>query len=246
MRNAIIRLGLAGLVLTSLSVGTSAGSQRPAASEPIEMQLRLKTGNYWIYQGIVEWTYVSHGEQPARFGKKEITWKSEIVEEIDHGLLKAYIVSGSFEDLPWYEPGKKPGKYLWIVYKNRFYTRTLDPETLTRVRDKADALVTLIESDQPVLQFPLQLNRCTSELKPDQPARDDLNYCWYVAGKTRRGVRSSGVPPSPAEIWTANYRTMPDFQALSFAPGTGFVAYDFSHHGTLSEAHVKLVEAHLR
>jgi len=29
-------------------------------------------------------------------------------------------------------------------------------------------------------------------------------------------------------------------------PGTGFVAYDFSHHGTLSEVHVTLVEAHLR
>jgi len=244
MRSAIFRI--AGFVLTSLGIGISAGSQRPAGSEATEMQLRLKTGNYWVYRGVVEWTYIAHGELPARFGKKQITWKSEIVEEIDHGPLKAYIVSGSFDDLPWYEPGKQPGKYLWIVYKNRFYTRTLDSETLARVRDNADPLITLIESDQPVLQFPLQLNRCTNELKPDQPARDDLNYCWHVAKKSRRRVGSSGVPPSLAEIWTAHYRTMPDFQALSFAPGVGFVAYDFSHHGTLAEAHVKLVEAHLR
>jgi hypothetical protein len=246
MRNAIFHLGLGGFVWAALTIGISAASQRPAESEPIEMQLRLKTGNYWVYRGTVEWTYVSHVELPARSGKKQITWKSEIVEEIDRGPLKAYVVVGSFDDLPWYEPGKKPGKYLWIVYENRFYTRALDADTLARVRDITDPLVSLIERDQPVLQFPLSLNRCTTELKPEEPKRDDLNYCWYIAEKIRRRAGIQDLPFSLTEVWTAEYKTMPDYQALSFAPGTGFVAFDFSHHGTLSEAHVKLVEAHLR
>lgn len=237
---------VAGFVLTVWCLGVSAASQPAAGSQPIEMQLRLKAGNYWVYRGVAQWTYGSRDGQPARFGKKRITWKSEIVEEIDRGPLKAFVVNGSFNDLPWYEPDKRPGKYLWIVYENRFYTRALDAETLAHVRDTADTLVSLIESDQPVLQFPLRLNRCTVELKPDEPKRDDLNYCWYIAERNRRKAAIQGVPSSPAEVWTAHYQTTPDYQALSFAPGTGFVDYDFSHHGTLSEVHVKLVEAHLR
>ena len=246
MMKGVFRRGVAGFVLTVWCLGLSAGSQLAAGSQTVEMQLRLKTGNYWVYRGEVQWTYLSHGEQPARFGKKQITWKSEIVEEIDRGILKAYVVNGSFDDLPWFEPDKKPGKYLWIVYENRFYTRALDADTQARVRDVTDPLVSLIESDQPVLEFPLRLNRCTTELKPEEPKRDDLNYCWYIAEKTRRRAGIQDVPFSLTEVWTAHYKTTPDYQALSFAPGTGFVAYDFSHHGTLSEAHVKLAEAHLR
>jgi hypothetical protein len=82
MMEGMFRRGVAGFVLTVWCLGVSAGSQPAAGSQPVEMQLRLKTGNYWVYRGEVQWTYLSHGEQPARFGKKQITWKSEIVEEI--------------------------------------------------------------------------------------------------------------------------------------------------------------------
>src|SRR5439155_13919912 len=113
--------------------------------------------------GTVEWT--DHARQ-ARITKKQITWKIEILEEVEHGGLRAYLVNGSFDDLPWYEPGREPGEYLWIVYQDRFFTRVLDGVLLGRFHDATDPLVDVIEQDEPVLQFPLHLDSCTQALKP--------------------------------------------------------------------------------
>ena len=149
----------------------------------IEEQLKLQPGNYWIYTGTVAWADES---KPAHQGSDQITWKVEILEATTRADLKAYVVNGSFDDLLWYSPGKKPDQYLWIVYKNRFYTKLLNTELRERLRNRQDDLISVIEGDQPVLQFPLQLNQCTTELKPeDSTHRDDLRYCWYLSGRSR-------------------------------------------------------------
>jgi hypothetical protein len=236
----MIRASVASMVSVFMLVIAGQGS----GSQTIEEQLKLQAGNYWIYKGKVAWADES---KPAHEGSDQITWKVKILEATVRGDLKAYVVNGSFDDLTWYSPGKKPDQYLWIVYKNRFYTKLLNTELRERVRDPLDDLTSVIEGDQPVLQFPLQLNQCTTELKrEDSGQREDLRYCWYLSGRSRQPLGVKSFTRRRVTTWTASYQTAPDDQILSFAPGVGFVAYDFSHHGTIAEAHVKLVEAHLR
>jgi len=215
------------------------------AGQDLEQELRLKAGNYWVYRGTVEWTYVD--TTPPQFGKKRITWKSEILEETARGDLKAFLVQGSFFDLPWYEPDTRPGQYIWIVYRDRFYSIAVDPEILARFHDARDSLIDLVLAEEPILQAPLHLGRCTVGLKPTEPRqRPDLRYCWYLENRRKQNFDVIGPAHNLKTVWTARYQTLPSHEILGFAPGIGFVSFDFSHHGTLSEAHVKLVKARLQ
>lgn len=240
-----MRVLLLAALISYLNSGSGLAQQYP------EVQLRLKAGNVWLYRGVVEWTEVSTPEELARnasprFGKKQITWKTEIVEQVDKGDLKAYIVNGSFENLVWYKPGQdRSEQYLWIVYRRRFFSLLLTPELLHRLRDPNDSLTSAVLNEEPVLEFPLRQSQCTVAIKPKEVRqREDLFYCWFLEQKTAADLQVAGVRPI-RDVWRAWYRSNPDHQILGFAPGVGFVSYDFSHHGTLSEAHVKLVEAHL-
>lgn len=211
-----------------------------------EQALPLKPGNYWVYTGTVSWSCNVPGH-PGHVCRKQIVWKSEIVEEQARGSLRAYLVNGSFDDLPWYAPGTKPHRYLWIVYANRFYTLHADADLLRRFHDPKDAMVDLIEKEQPVLQFPLQPGQCARELKPESGQVGDSSYCWYVEKKESRQVKVASYNPDPKQaVWSVVYRTAPDDEELKFAPGVGFVAFDYSHHGTVSEAHVQLTDIRLR
>jgi hypothetical protein len=214
------------------------------AQQAPEAQLGLKVGNYWIYGGRVAWSDVT---AKNAYDAKKISWKTEILESTIRGELKAYLVRGSVTDLAWYEPEDKPGmQSLWIIYRNRFYILGADKGLLRRFHDSKDSLVSLVTEEEPVLQFPLRLNQCTTELKPEEPRdRNDLMYCWHMERRRIGKLSTSGVPQSPVVQWTAWYRTNPDHQILGFAPGIGITSYDFSHHGSIYEAHVKLVSAHL-
>lgn len=238
-------LVLLAAFISFLNLGSGLEQQRP------EVQVRLKAGNAWLYRGVVEWTEASTPEEqarnaPPRFGKKQITWKTEIVEEANKGDLKAYVVNGSFENLAWYDPGKDSSEqYLWIVYRQRLFSLLLTPELLHRFRDPNDSLTSAVLNEEPVLEFPLRPSQCTVAIEPKEVRhREDLFYCWFLEHKKTADIQAARVGPI-RDVWNAWYRSNPDHQILGFAPGVGFVSYDFSHHGTLSEAHIKLVEAHL-
>jgi hypothetical protein len=216
------------------------------AQTRIERSLRLKPGNYWVYKGTVAWSCSAAGH-PDHVCRKPIFWKSEILEQQARGSLKAYLVNGSFDDLPWYTPGKKPDRYLWVVYANRFYTLRADDDLARRLHDPQDSLLSLLEKEQPVLQFPLQTGRCTEELKPEEPRqRNDLMYCWHVVKQQAAKIRRSNGRSNRQAVWTAMYQTGPDDERLKFVPGMGFISFDYNHHGTASEAHVHLAKARLR
>jgi hypothetical protein len=207
-------------------------------------QLRLKPGNYWIYKGGVEWTYAN--TTPTQLGKKQIIIKTEIVEEIVHGELKAFLVAGSFFDLAQYDPAANTPKTIWIIYHGRFYSITANAKVLKRFHNPADSLVELIQSREPLLQSPFRSDHCTVELKPEEPRqRQDLYYCWYLESKSRQSPKIQGLDHDPVYVWSARYRTLASDDRVSFSPGIGFISFDYSHHGTLAEAHVRLIEAHL-
>jgi hypothetical protein len=215
------------------------------AQQAPEVQLGLKAGNYWVYVGQVAWSDVTAKNS---YDGKKISWKTEILESTTRGELKAYLIRSSVTDLAWYQPEERPGlQSLWIVYQNRFYILGADENLLRRFHDPNDSLISVVVKEEPVVQFPLRLNRCTTELQPEEPRnRDDLWYCWHMETKRVKRLRSAGVPQSPVVQWTAWYRTNPDHQILGFVPEVGIVSYDFSHHGSISEAHVKLAAAHVQ
>lgn len=232
-------------LLWLILIGFPASS--PSQEQSLEQMLRLKSGNTWIYRGTVEWTTVTTPQQKSNIRSKQLTWKSEILEESVHGSLMAYLVHGSLADLPWYRPGKQLGDYLWIVYQARFYELTLQPNLLARFHDPKDSMVDLIDSDEPMIELPFRLAKYTTALHPaEKRERDDLLYCWNVDSQMRHAIRVKGVPSRSFTQWRLVYRTLPDDEARLIAPGIGFTRYRYSHHGTVSEAHMKLVEAHLK
>lgn len=212
--------------------------------QSLEQMLRLKPGNSWTYRGTVEWVDTS---QKSGTASKQIMWKSEIMEESARGQLKAYLVHGSVADLPWYEPSTQPGDHLWIVYQDRFYQLAMEQGILNRFHDSNDTLLDLIDAEEPMIQLPLRQSECTTPLHAkEQRKRTDLFYCWHFEDKQSRAVHIKGVHSQTADEWQLWYRSNPDHQIWSLVPGIGFTAYDFSHHGTVSEVHVKLIEAHLK
>jgi hypothetical protein len=229
-------------VLLFLLLSVTILAQQPQSLEQI---LRLRPGNFWIYRGTVEWV---DGSRKSGTATKQITWKSEIMEESVHGPLKAFLVHGSVADLPWYEPGTKPGDYLWIIYQDSFYEVTAEPGVIKRFHNPSDPLLDLVDAEEPLIQLPLRQRVCTVVLNPKEreEPRADLMYCWHFEDKQQQAIHVKGVPSQTAEEWQLWYRTNPDHQIFSLVPGIGFSAYDFSHHGTVSEAHVKLIEAHLQ
>lgn len=229
-------IGIATLLVTTASL---------VAAQDLKDQLRLKPGNYWVYSGTVEWTYIN--TTPPRFGKKHIRWKTEILEESIRGDLKAFLVRGSLFDLAWYEPDTEPSQHFWILYRDRFFSIASDAQMLARFHDTKDSLVDLVLDQDPLLQVPLRLGRCTLAIKPPEPRqRPDLRYCWYLESRRRQTFKATGIPHNLNTVWSARYQTLPEHEILGFSPGVGFVSFDFSHHGTLAEAHVKLIEAHLQ
>lgn len=144
--------------------------------QSLEKVLRLKVGNFWIYRGPVKWTTSAAPEQRSTVQTKQITWKSEIVEESTHGLLNAYLVHGSVADLPWYDPDRKPGGYLWIVFQGRFYEQVMDPTLLPRFHDPKDGLIDLIDAEEPMIELPFHVGKCTTALHPaEKRERTDLH-----------------------------------------------------------------------
>ena len=74
------------LSILVLVVNAAASGQ---GQQSLEQILRLKPGNSWTYRGTVEWVDTSEKSGTA---SRQITWKSEIMEESVHGQLKAYMI----------------------------------------------------------------------------------------------------------------------------------------------------------
>jgi len=214
----------------------------PAPTSQPQDILRLKPGNYWVYQGEAEWADASAANGIA---KSHIRWKTEVLEEVDHGETKAYLVKGSVLDLPWYQPGQEPALSVWLFYQGRLFTT--DQFDVARFRNPEDSLTDVLNAqkqEDPILDFPLQTKHCARALYAQQ-VRADHMYCWYAEMSREKAVKVGDNSFSNVDVWTAAFRTNPDHQILTFADGIGITGYDYSHHGTTSEVHLKLAEVKL-
>jgi hypothetical protein len=71
-------------------------------------------------------------------------------------------------------------------------------------------------------------------------------YAWFVESiKPVRLQNVLGIPSGgPRMGYVLTYRTLPDHQIATYVSGIGLTAFEYHHHGTVSDVDVRLVEFH--
>ena len=73
--------------------------------------------------------------------------------------------------------------------------------------------------------------------------RADHMYCYYVKDEKNLDLSYiKGVEKGLKKVYTIVYDTLPDHEQVEYAEGVGIISYNFVHHGTVDEKHVRLVE----
>jgi hypothetical protein len=207
-------------------------------SPPILEYFPLQEGAYWVYGGTVKWTNINSSE----VAEKEIMWKMEVERVYQRNGVVGYEMLGAPWDLAWYEEGKEPSEYGIIQSGGKFYRTSI--ESVWRILDESDILSALVDEDEIFLEVPLIIGKKFCET--DSIARADMMYCWNVLEKKQVEFNVKGIDAerTMTEFTIAQY-TGPDHTIFSFVPGVGITRYQYVHHGTVSEADVRLVEFHL-
>ena len=207
-------------------------------SQSIQEYFPLKQGAYWVYQGNVKWTTPNS----ADVVEGEITWKMEVKQVFRRHNIVGYEMLGAPWDLAWYEKGKEPSRYGIIQAGGKFYITSLD--AIWRLSDETDDLRALVNENEIFLDIPLiQGKKFCDTLSI---TREDSMYCWVVGDATQTDASSiKGIESSTTLMEFPVYMsTLPDFSMIQFIQGVGISRYVYSHHGTVSEVDVRLVEYH--
>lgn len=214
--------------------------EEAAVSPPAIDPFPLEKGTSWVYQGNVKWT-----EVPDKIFEKNLTWKMEVLETLKRGHLKAAFIKGHPSDLAWYEDGLKPGNYLIImVGSSKYYILgpTRAEKAMKRLKDMDDFLGNLISEQDLFLEYPIKKGDVFGEAL--QITRPDMFYYWFVESVEK--IRPDSIKglghEKEVEKYALTFQSVPDHQIIGFIPGVGISSFTYVHHGTISEAHLKLVE----
>lgn len=196
-------------------------------------------GTVWTYSAHVEWN--EKGQEKSA----DLTWETLVAATYQKGSLRAARVSGFLTDLAWYETGKKPSEAILLqVGSNHLFL----------ISDKVDEVwndITLGKYDHSYFEL---LN--SAELLLEMPLTPDARwgdlantprgmYCWVCEGSGPFDLKAvQGAPqlPEPHEEFLISMRTNPDDMHYGLVPGLGFTRFSYHHHGTTSNAEVKLIK----
>ena len=207
------------------------------AQDELERQFPLSPGAYWVYEGTVKWSVGTEVHEA------DMTWKMEVIDVVSRGDITGYHMRGHPSDLSWYEEGEQPSEYVIVqVGPNRYYRAETD--VLDRLRDESDQLLGLVSDYKLFLDVPLVPGKRFCDV--EHITLSDGWYCWNVWGSTPVDLSHvSGVDFSqPVDEYTIAFRTNPDHVFVKFVPGLGITQYTYVHHGTVSEADMRLIEYH--
>lgn len=200
----------------------------------------MEKGTTWIYQGNVKWTGI-----PDKIFDKNMTWKMEVLETLKRDHLQAAFIKGHPSDLAWYEEGLKPGEYLIIRVGGSKYYILGQPranEAMKRLKSMDDFLGNLVSEQDLFLEYPIKKGDVFGEAV--QLTRPDMFYYWFVESVQK--IRPEGIKglshEKEVEKYTLTFQSVPDHQIIDFIPGVGISSFTYVHHGSISEAHMQLVE----
>ncbi len=232
-----------GLAASCSNQVTTVSFVQPTAypSAQIADYFPLATGAYWVYAGTIKWTRPN--STAADVVEQTIQWKMEVRRKIEDNDIVGYEMKGAPWDLAWYEEGQVPSEYSIIqVGTNRFYTA--DINTTIRLLNTDDVLIDLVRPGDLLLEIPLVPGeRFCDDISITRP---DGMYCWRVGKATQSDLKNvKGINPSaPLDEYSIYQATGPDFSGFTFVPGVGITSYRYTHHGTVAECDIQLIEFH--
>lgn len=203
----------------------------------------LTKGNYWIYQGKLKYE-----GKDGKVLEKSVTLKMEIFDVIKKGHLTFAIVKGHPSDLLVISHKYSSDNVIIRVGPSRYYLLDGDMMTdaLKRVKDPKDNLGDLVQEEYQILDVPLIPGKVFGEA--DSITRQDLFFCWVV--DEERKVNLDGIkgiaPSDKLKQYTLLYRCLASDTTVYFVPGIGITGYKYSHHGTIEELDVNLIETNIR
>ena len=201
-------------------------------------------GTHWIYRGDVAWQATGND---ATVHKSRLDWNMEIVDNIQRGHYRAALIRGHPSDLARYEQGRARGCDVLIGVDNeRFYlvqcNSSASREKLTLTERQLSSMIT---NDNLIFRLPIAQGDSFGG-DPERGVNDGM-YAWYaqtIRPATLKGISGiTGAGPWTEYILT--YRTNPDHEIDTYVPGIGLTAYVYSHHGSVSEVNVKLIQLQL-
>lgn len=172
---------------------------------------------------------------------KQISWKSEITDFVQDGRFKVALLLGYPADLAWYSDQTERGCYLFISVDDRdFYLHRVESACRLPKQNFAD----LFKQEELVLRLPLKRGDEFGGFTDGPQRLNECRYDWCV-----EEVRKTTLPGikgiSATSHFTAYelfFRTNPDHQIATWVPGIGLTRFVYSHHGTVSDVDVALVE----
>jgi hypothetical protein len=238
-----MRVGTIGIVLL-LAAGSILFCAAQNSRQPAGEVFPMRKGTHWTYRGEVAWQVTGEG---AKVHRSRLDWNMDVIDSMQRGPYKAALITGLPRDLTFYEEGRKPGCNVLIGEEDKkFYlapcAQTASRRNLTLTEKDVSSM---INEDNLILRLPLARGD-TFGGDAERAAKDGM-YAWYVQEIKRARLKGiAGV--SGAIPWTEyvlTFRTNPDHEIVTYAPGIGLTSYVYGHHGTVSEVNLKLVEFHL-
>jgi hypothetical protein len=244
-RTPLNKILVTSIVISTILSSCSTTEQPPTVSamqptmypiQSISEYFPLKGGAYWVYEGNVRWTTADS----SAVTEEEVTWKMEVRRAIQRNDIVGYEMLGAPWDLAWYKEGQGPSEYGIIQAGGKFFLTSND--VVRRLMDESDFLGSLVDENSIFLDVPLIPGKKFCDI--DSLTRSDGMYCWIVGEASQVTVTNiKGVTASDTIFEFPIYNgTLPDHSILHFIPGVGISGYEYHHHGTVSDAEVRLIE----
>lgn len=234
MNTRTMNLKISGVMAISLLLIFGAMAARGAQKDR-QRVFPLETGTYWVYEGKIAW------QNESGIHEKHVTWKMEVVDQTKRGDYLGYLMKGHPSDLAFYEEGRTPSDYAIIQHKDTFYET--EASAFDRLQNSSDDLKDLLFDNEIALKFPLKIGSAFGD--PEMLKRDDHFYCWFAQEEHPFLRKIPGVAFSKIlREYVLTLMTLPDGTTRYFTPGIGITRYQYSHHGTVSEVDVSLIEYH--
>ena len=235
------RRSLLAVVVTVVVAPTvaAAGAARCAEDRPM---LPLVPGTQWVYRGAIESTVLKRGS--AHLIRRTVTRTMEVRAVERHRRTTVAVVKGHPRELAWYQPGRPRRSYLVIQREGGAVYLVADDggSALQRWRETCRA-PPIPDPAHMMLDRILQVGR-TFGGDEFSGKRPDKWYQWHV--EAARCAQIAGIPGVDAKRrrreYRIGFRTCPAHEIVYFVPGIGITRYVFSHHGTVAEADVRLIE----
>jgi hypothetical protein len=223
--NCFVRLLCAAIVL----------SAHVFAQEPFP----ITKGTTWTYSARVKWA--GTGTQVG--GVRTLRWTSSVIDSYSSGEISAALLHGGPWDLAFYSPRTRPHDYAIVRIGNTYYLVKSDARlTFSEIKSGKVGDLAARLADDLWFRTPLEIgeNYCAPEQEKTAPF-----YCWSVEKvTTTHSLQIAGFRPKVATEYFLAFMTNPDTTTLTLVPGAGIVTWDYEHHGTVSQASVKLISFH--